>query len=69
MNETLRYKYVKFPQIKLKLKNKPIGKIARRYTGPVILTALRPSSSFVVRARIWVMAVAKTRCHVVRSTG
>ena len=28
MNDTLKYRYVKFPQIKLKLKAAPIGTIA-----------------------------------------
>lgn len=65
MKATLRYKYVRFPQIRLKLKKAPIGTIARRYTRPVILTVFRPSRRVVVRASIWVMSVAKARCHVV----
>ena len=69
MNETLRYRYVMFPHINDKLKKSPIGSIARRYTLPVILTVFRPLRSVVVRARICVMRVAKTRCHVVRMTG
>ena len=56
------------PQIKDRLKNAPIGTIARRYILPVILTVFRPSRSFVVRARSWVIRVAKSRCHVVRTT-
>jgi hypothetical protein len=69
MNETLRYKYVKFPQIRLKLKNSPMGTIALRYTFPVIAIFFRPSSRVVVRANICVMMVAKTRCHAVRRIG
>lgn len=69
MNDTLKYKYVKLPQIKLKLKNTPIGTIALKYTRPVILTDFRPSRSLVVRAMICVMMVAKTRCHEVRRIG
>jgi len=69
MNETLRYRYVKFPQIKLKLKNNPIGTIALRYTFTVIATFFRPSSRVVVRASSCVMMVAKVRCHAVRRTG
>ena len=69
MKDTLRYKYVKFPQIKLKLKNKPIGTMALRYTRPVIGTFFRPSSSFVVRAMICVQIVANTRCHAVSRMG
>lgn len=67
MKETLRYKYVTFPQIKLKLKNTPIGTIARRYIRPVIGTFLLESRVWVKRAMIWVMRVAKARCHVVRT--
>jgi len=66
MKATLKYKYVRLPHIRLKLKNKPIGTIARRYTLPVIFTVFRPSRRVVVRARIWVMSVANARCHVVR---
>jgi len=69
MNETLRYKYVKFPQIKLKLNAAPIGTIARRYTRPVILTFFRSSKIVVKRAIIWVIIVANTRCHDVRMMG
>lgn len=69
MNETLRYKYVKFPQIKLKLKKTPMGTMALKYTFPVILTFFRPSRSVVVRAMICVMTVAKTKCHAVRRIG
>jgi hypothetical protein len=69
MKATLRYKYVKLPQIRLKLKNSPIGRMALRYIRPVILTVFRASRRVVVRARIWVMNVAKMRCHVVRITG
>jgi hypothetical protein len=69
MNETLRYKYVKFPQIKLRLKNNPIGTIALRYTLPVIFTVFLPSRSVVVRAIICVMMVANTKCHDVRRMG
>lgn len=66
MKATLKYRYVILPHIKLKLKNRPIGTMARRNTLPVIFTVFRPSSSVVVRARIWVISVAKARCHVVR---
>lgn len=69
MNETLKYKYVKFPQIKLKLKNNPIGTIALRYTFPVMATFFRPSRRVVVRAKSCVMIVAKIRCHAVRRMG
>lgn len=63
MNATLRYRYVRLPQINDKLKKAPMGTIARRYTLPVIFTVFRPSSSFVVRDMIWVMTVAKVRCQ------
>ena len=69
MKATLKYKYVKLPQIKLKLKKTPIGTIARRYTLPVIFTVFRPSRSVVVRAKICVIIVAKVRCHAVRRMG
>ena len=69
MNETLKYRYVKFPQIKLKLKNTPMGTIALKYTFPVMATFFRPSRRVVVRARICVIMVAKTRCHAVRRMG
>jgi hypothetical protein len=69
MNATLRYRYVRFPHIRLKLKNSPMGKIARRYVPEFIFTFFRPSRRVVVLAMIWVMIVAKKRCHVVRSTG
>jgi hypothetical protein len=69
MKETLRYRYVKFPQIKLKLKKNPIGTIALRYTRPVILTVFRPSRRFVVRAKIWVIKLANAKCHAVKKTG
>lgn len=69
MNETLKYKYVKLPQIKLRLKKTPIGTMARKYTRPVIFTVFRPSKSFVVRAMTWVMTVAKIKCHDVRRIG
>lgn len=54
------------PQIKLKLKKIPMGTIALRYTRPVMGTEWRESRVVVKRAMIWVMMVAKTRCHVVR---
>ena len=66
MKATLRYRYVTLPQIKLRLKKRPIGTMARRYTRPVIFTVFRPSSRVVVRARSWVIKVANARCHVVR---
>ena len=69
MKETLKYKYVRFPQIRLKLKNSPIGTMALRYTFPVIAIFFRPSSRVVVRARSWVIMVAKTRCHAVKRMG
>jgi hypothetical protein len=69
MKATLRYKYAWLPQIKLMLKKMPMGTIARRYTRPVMGTFFRESRMVVKRARIWVMIVAKTRCHVVRKMG
>jgi hypothetical protein len=69
MKATLRYRYARLPQIKLKLKKRPIGTIARRYTRPVMGTFFLESRMVVKRARNWVMMVAKTRCHVVRKTG
>lgn len=69
MKETLRYRYVRFPQIRLRLKNSPIGTIALKYTLPVILTVFRPSRSFVVRAMTCVMNVANIKCHAVRRMG
>ncbi len=54
------------PQIKLKLKKRPMGTMARRYTRPVIGTFFLESSMVVVRAIIWVISVANARCHVVR---
>lgn len=66
MKATLKYKYVRLPHIRDKLKAAPIGTMARRYTLPVIFIVLRPSSSLVVRAMIWVISVAKARCPVVR---
>lgn len=69
MNETLRYKYVKLPQIKLREKKIPIGTIARRYTRPVIFTVFLPSRRVVVRAMTCVMNVANTKCHDVRRMG
>jgi hypothetical protein len=69
MNETLRYRYVRLPQIKLKLKKSPMGTIALRYIFPVILTFFLPSRRVVVRAMICVMMVAKMRCHAVRRIG
>ena len=69
MNATERYKYALLPQIKLKLKKKPIGRMARRYMRPVILTVFRPSSRVVVRASSWVMKVANIMCHAVSVMG
>jgi hypothetical protein len=51
------------------LKKMPMGTIARRYTRPVMGTFFLESRTEVQRARIWVMIVAKTRCHVVRKMG
>lgn len=69
MNDTLKYRYVKFPQINDRLNIKPIGTIARRYILPVIGTFFRESRTVVKRARICVMSVAKARCHVVSTIG
>lgn len=69
MNDTLKYRYVRFPQIKDKLNIKPIGTMARRYILPVMGTFLRESSTVVKRARIWVISVAKAKCHVVSTMG
>lgn len=69
IKETLKYRYVRLPQIKLKEKNSPIGTIARRYTRPVIFTVFLPSRRVVVLAMTWVMKVAKTKCHDVRRIG
>jgi hypothetical protein len=66
MKATLRYRYVWLPQIKLKLKNMPMGTIALKYTRPVMGTFFLESRIVVNRARIWVIIVAKRRCHVVR---
>jgi hypothetical protein len=51
------------------LKKIPMGTMARRYTRPVMGTFFLESRMVVKRARIWVMIVAKTRCHVVRKMG
>jgi hypothetical protein len=69
MKATLRYRYAWLPQIKLILKKIPMGTMARRYTRPVMGTFFRESRTVVKRARIWVMTVAKTKCHVVRKMG
>ena len=69
MKATLRYRYVRLPHINDPLNAAPMGTIARRYRRPVILMFLRPSSIVVVRAMIWVMIVAKSKCHVVRMIG
>jgi hypothetical protein len=69
MKATLRYKYAWLPQIKLKLKNRPMGTMARRYTRPFMGTFFLESSMVVPRARNWVMMVAKIKCHVVRKMG
>ena len=66
---TLRYRYAWLPQIKLILKKIPMGTMARRYTRPVMGTFFLESRTVVKRARIWVMTVAKTKCHVVRKMG
>lgn len=54
------------PQIKLKLKKRPMGTMALRYMRPVIGTECLESRVVVKRAMIWVISVAKERCHVVR---
>jgi hypothetical protein len=69
MKATLKCRYAWLPQIKLKLKKRPMGTIARRYTRPVMGTFFRESRMVVKRARNWVMTVAKTKCHVVRKMG
>lgn len=69
MKATLRYRYAWLPQIKLILKKIPMGTMARRYTRPVMGTFFLESRTVVKRARIWVMTVAKTKCHVVRKMG
>jgi hypothetical protein len=69
MKGTLRYRYVKFPKIKLKLKQTPIGRIALTYNRPFIFVFFRPSRNVVVRAMICVAMVAKIICHAVRVTG
>lgn len=46
------------PNIKLKLKKNPIGRIARTYVSLVMFIDLRPSRSVVVLARTCVMTVA-----------
>lgn len=43
--------------------------MARRYTRPFIGTFFLESRMVVKRARIWVMIVANTKCHVVRKMG
>jgi hypothetical protein len=65
MNATDKYMYVMLLNIKLKLKNTPMGTMARRYTRPVIGTFFLESSMVVNRAMNCVAPVAKTRCHVV----
>jgi hypothetical protein len=65
MNATLRYRYAVFPNIKLKLKKKPMGRMARMYVSVVMFIFFRPSRRVVVRDRSWVMHVAKNMCHVV----
>jgi len=52
-----------------RLKNAPIGTMARRYVLPSILTVLRPSRRVVVRARTCVAIVANNKCHVVKKMG
>jgi len=69
MNETLRYRYVRLPQIKLSENMTPIGTIVLKYTLPVIGTFFLESSVVVKRAMSCVMTVAKSRCHVVRKIG
>lgn len=69
MKETLKYKYVMFPQINDREKKNPMGTIARKYILPVILIFLRPSISVVVLARIWVIIVPEVRCQHVRKIG
>lgn len=46
-----------------------MGTMARRYTRPVMGTFFLESRTVVKRARIWVMTVANTKCHVVRKMG
>jgi hypothetical protein len=67
MKATERYRYALLPKIKLRLKKKPIGKMAFMYTSLFIFSLWRESSMFVVRARTCVMIVAKSMCHVVRT--
>ena len=69
MNDTLRYMYVKFPQIRLSENMTPIGTIVRKYTRPVMGTFLRESRMVVKRASSWVIRVAKPKCQVVRAMG
>lgn len=66
IKDTLRWRYATLPQIKLRLKKKPIGTIAFMYNCEFIGTFLRESRRVVNRARSWVMIVAKARWKVVR---
>lgn len=60
---------MRLPQIRDREKKRPIGTMALRYTRPVMGTFFRESRTLVKRAMIWVMMVAKRRCHVVRKMG
>lgn len=46
---------------------RPIGTMALRYILPVMGTFFLESRVVVKRAMIWVIMVAKERCHVVRT--
>ena len=69
MKLTLKYRYVKLPQIKLILNIKPMGTMLLRYTLPVIGTFFRESSVFVNLAMSCVMSVPNTMCQLVRKMG
>ena len=69
INATLRYKYVRLPQMSDKLKKIPIGKIALVYNLVFMRTTWRESRTVVKRARSWVAMVENRRCHVVSRTG
>jgi hypothetical protein len=69
MKDTLKCKYATLPQIKLRLKKRPIGTIARKYKSRFMGTLWRESRTGVNLAKAWVMAEAKTMCHVVKNMG
>ena len=69
MKATLRYKYVRLPQMSDKLKKIPIGNIALVYNLVFMRTMWRESRTVVKRARSWVAMVENKRCHVVSKTG